>query len=333
MDFLAKYRTQAIFTGHLHYSRVFMYGKTLFVNTPPFCFGGIDLTPRTARRVSFRAGKMVFDDVFPHVGVKEVWSAAIARPTPASDAAAPRPGQDWPMFQHDPARTGLSGDDVAPPLKLAWRRVLGGTIHLSSPVVAGSTVYIGVADEENRGRAGIYAMDAASGEEKWHYPTSSSVRSTVAVASNLVYGTTIQRDVFAVDAKTGSFKWKYSLGSPLVQPLCTSPVVADNVVFVGTAASFVALDAATGTLVWRAKSMGNNEDSCLGSPAVGGGLVFTGFTWNKGLFALDAKTGAQRWCMDTFSDINVAPAFAGGTVYAVGAGWGKASPWTPRTGR
>jgi outer membrane protein assembly factor BamB len=84
------------------------------------------------------------------------------------------------------------------------------------------------------------------------------------------------------------------------------------------------MDAATGTLVWQAKLKGNGEDSCLGSPATGGGLVFTGFTWNKGLFALDAKTGAQRWCTDTFSDINVVPAFVDGTVYAVGAGWGRA---------
>ncbi len=321
MEFLAHYKTLAIFSGHLHSSRVFMFGKTLYVNTPPFRFGGIDLSPRTARRVSFRAGKMVFDDVFPHAGVREVWAAGIARPMPAHDAAAPRPGQDWPMFQHDPARTALSGDDVSPPLKLAWRRTLAGTIHVSSPVAAGGTVYIGVADEENRGRAGVYALDAASGEIKWHAPTSSSVRNTLAVASGRVYGTTVQRDVFALDAKTGARKWTYSLGSPLELPLCASPVVADNVVYAGTARSFAALDAATGTPVWRAKPMGNDGDSCLGSPALGGGMVFDGFTWTKGLYAMDAKTGAQRWCMDAFADNNVTPVFAGGTLYAVGAAW------------
>ena len=325
MEFLAHYKTLAIFSGHLHASRVFMFGKTLYVNTPPFRFGGIDLSPRTARRVSFRAGEMVLDDIYPHAGQREVWAAGVARPMPEHDAAAPRPGQDWPTFQHDPARTGLSGDDVAPPLKLAWRRTLAGAIHVSSPVAAGGMVYVGVADEENRGRAGVYALDAASGEEKWHWKTSSSVRGTVAVASGMVYGTTVQREVFALDARTGSHKWTYSLGSPLELPLCASPVVADNVVYAGTSHTFVALEAATGKLVWQAKPMGNDGDSCLGSPALGGGMIFDSFTWIKGLYALDAKTGNQRWCNNDFSDGNVAPVFVDGTLYAVGAGWNGGS--------
>ena len=323
MDFLANYKTRAIFSGHLHSSRVFMFGKMLYVNTPPFRFGGIDLSPRTARRVSFQAGEMVLDDVFPHAGLRELWAAGVARPTPAHDAAAPCPGRDWPMFQHDPARTGLADDNVRPPLKLAWRRTLDATIHVSSPVVAGGTVYIGLADEENRGRAGICAMDAATGKQKWHFATASSVRNTVAVAGGLVFAATLEGEVVALNAKTGLPIWSYSLGSPLQQSLCVSPVVAQNVVYAGTARSFVAMEAATGKPIWQTKPLGNGWDSCLGSPAAGGGLIFDGFTWSRGLFALDAKTGEQRWRYDAFSDNNVVPAFVDETVYAVGAGWNE----------
>jgi outer membrane protein assembly factor BamB/predicted phosphodiesterase len=334
MEFLAHYKTLAIFSGHLHSSRVFMYGKTLYVNTPPFRFGSIDFSPRTARQVSFRAGEMVLDDVYPHAGLRDVWAAGVARPTPEPDAAPPRPGQDWPMFQHDPARTGLSGDKVAPPLKLAWRRTLDATLHVSSPVAAGGTVYIGVGDEENRGRAGIYALDAASGNEKWRHKTSSSVRNTVAVAGDLVYATTVEGQVIALDAAAGSLKWSYDIDSLLQQSLCVSPVVAGNVVYVGTSRSFVALEAATGKRVWQAKSMGGGWDSCLGSPALGGGMVFDSFTWTKGLFALDAKSGEQRWHYDEFSDGNVVPTFVDGTVYAVGAGWnGGAHAFDAQSGK
>ena len=58
MDILSHYHTLAIFTGHRHTSRVFRYGKILYVNTPPFIFGGIDLSPWTFRLISFKDGKL-----------------------------------------------------------------------------------------------------------------------------------------------------------------------------------------------------------------------------------------------------------------------------------
>jgi outer membrane protein assembly factor BamB len=86
-------------------------------------------------------------------------------------------------------------------------------------------VYIGLADEEHRGRAGIDALDAVTGEAKWHFATASSVRNTVAVASGLVYGVTVEGEVVAVDAGSGSLKWKYDIGEPVQRSLCMSPVV------------------------------------------------------------------------------------------------------------
>ena len=73
------------------------------------------------------------------------------------------------MFQHDAARTGQTADVVKLPLELAWRRTLPGTIHLSSPVVADGRVYVSLTDEEDRGTAGVYALDAATGKDLWHF--------------------------------------------------------------------------------------------------------------------------------------------------------------------
>ena len=88
MDILSHYHTLAIFTGHRHTSRVCHYGKILYVNTPPFIFGGIDLSPRTFRLVSFKDGKLRLDDIFPEVGKHETWVQNIARPRRGRQPAA-----------------------------------------------------------------------------------------------------------------------------------------------------------------------------------------------------------------------------------------------------
>jgi hypothetical protein len=162
--------------------------------------GGIDLSPRTFRLVSFNNGKLRLDDIFPEVGKHETWVQNIARPAPAADNPRPQPHEPWPMFQHDAARTGRTADVVKPPLQLAWRRTLPGTIHLSSPVVADGRVCVSLTDEEDRGTAGVYALDAVTGKDLWHFAATSSVRSTVSVAYDLVYGANEEGELFALDA-------------------------------------------------------------------------------------------------------------------------------------
>ena len=291
MQFLSGYPTRAIFSGHWHSSKVFRHGKILYVNTPPLRWGGIDVSPRTLRRVSFHAGEMVLDDIYPGIGLRAAWTDQVVRPTPVAGAPAPVPGEPWPMFQHDPARRGLTGDHVPPPLQLAWRQTLPGVIHVSSPVVAGRILYIGVADEENRGHAGIYALDAVTGIQKWHHPTRSSVRHTVSVANGLVYGTTVEGQILAVDAGTGVVRWTFSLGSPLECWGFASPLVVGTVVYAGVAPAFVALDALTGRLLWRAKAMGTDWISCQASPALADGLLVVGFNWGRRALRAGGRDG------------------------------------------
>jgi len=98
-------------------------------------------------------------------------------------------------------------------------------------------------------------------------------------------------------ARTGEFtapgpqalpkvKWSFATGGPVQ----SSPVVADGLVHIGSDDGIIyALDLATGKERWR---------FAVGGPTRASAAVFAGkvfYTGPKGVFALDAATGAKAW--------------------------------------
>lgn len=164
----------------------------------------------------------------------------------------------------DPARTNL------------WPRKVGGPIE-GDPAVADGVVYIGSSDSK------VYALDAATGAERWSYQTANIVRSSPAVADGVVYVGSKDFTVYALDATTGEKRWATKTGGVIE----SDPAVAGGVVYVGSNDSTVyALDAATGAGRWSYET-GDEVDS---GPTVTGGVVYVGgndFT----MYALDAATG------------------------------------------
>lgn len=117
----------------------------------------------------------------------------------------------------------------------------------TSPAVANGTVYVpassmrtcwgGGGDEEQncsgvtRGR--LYALDADSGERRWHAPIETDTRSSPAVAGDVVY-VGCRNGISAVTS-AGEPAWRVDFQSsrdrePYVK---SSPAVADGVVYVG----------------------------------------------------------------------------------------------------
>jgi len=241
--------------------------------------------------------------------------------------AHPKAGSDWPMFQHDAARTGATTDAVNPSLYLAWSKTLGGAIHISSAVVAHETVYIGVQDEEMQGKAGVYALDAGTGDIRWKYQTPASVKNSVAVAGNLVYAMTVSGEVYALDARTGQERWDYSLGSGLDRWVHSSPVVSDNTVYLGVGPHFVALDGRTGKKIWRAEfigmtsQLGVNFMGSYSSPCIGEGKVYVGVNLAGGLYALNRQNGKQLWNKrERLNPIHASPTLFKDTLYHPASG-------------
>ena len=88
-------------------------------------------------------------------------------------------GKDWPTFRHDNERSGTAACRIEPAVKKQWTAVLGGRI--TQPVVTGGNVYVARIDEHT-----LYALDEATGAEKWTYTIGSRIDSPPTVHRNRV---------------------------------------------------------------------------------------------------------------------------------------------------
>jgi outer membrane protein assembly factor BamB len=111
-------------------------------------------------------------------------------------------GADWPMFHHDPARTGVASENITLPLKLAWtyRSPLGGTP--TDVIVANGTVYVGYSNGY------VYAIDGKTGAYRWNYHTGGAITGSPAYYDGIVLVGNDEKKVYALDATTGLKKWE-----------------------------------------------------------------------------------------------------------------------------
>lgn len=210
--------------------------------------------------------------------------------------ASPVTGRDWPMFKNGPDRLASSSEKTRPPLRLSWTSPLGGFANVSSPVTAEGLVFIGLADNEGKGRRGIYAIDAASGEIKWRHKTGASVKNAVSYYKGIVYACDLDGTLYALDAESGTLVWKTHVSDEYKKWFYCSPVVGGGgSVYLGRLQKFVSIDASTGEFKWIADTLGENSSASVSSPALGDTDVFIGFNKGGDLYALDRETGKLLW--------------------------------------
>jgi outer membrane protein assembly factor BamB len=237
------------------------------------------------------------------------------------------------MFRGNPQHTGVyDGPGVQQFTKIKWQFHTDGQV-LSSPAVAGGTLYVGSADHH------LYALDLAAGTLKWKFKTEARVTSSPAVSGGLVYFGSFDGSFYAVDASSGQLKWKFQTagerrfaakhihgadpaGETMPDPFdfyMSSPVVGNGAVYFGSGdTNIYALDAASGGLKWKFKT----GDVVHASPAISGGTLFVG-SWDSFFYALDAASGKEKWRFKTGEDevihnqvgIQSSAAVADGVVY------------------
>ena len=220
---------------------------------------------------------------------------------------------------------------------MVWQFDAGSPTANTSPVVVGEAVYTG-----SSGTGGnLWALDAATGDERWEFETEGWVNHAPAFADGTVYVGTDGQVFHAVDARTGEEQWTIHLGRDLRD---SSPTVVEDTVYVGTAGDspatvsgendedevdktgkLVALDAATGETQWSFEV----ADWISTTPAVVGGRVYFGEKTGH-VRALDAETGEQAWSFEAGSQVFSAPTVSNGTLY-FGAG-GRLYALDPETG-
>jgi outer membrane protein assembly factor BamB len=181
-----------------------------------------------------------------------------------------------------------------------------------TPTFANGTVYVA--------GSALQAVNAATGQERWRFALDdggkgSFVSAGPVVDQGLVFigqATRAGATLFAIDADTGRQRWTLR-GSPDLpnepEGFVTAIAVDEGTVYFGLSfgmtdaggASFRAADAATGREKWRRSGL---HSSLFVSPApvIAGAMAYwvameasAGAEGPASLYALDARTGEERW--------------------------------------
>jgi alcohol dehydrogenase (cytochrome c) len=234
-----------------------------------------------------------------------VTAACSSTPVTVTNAAAPKPlaSGSWPYSNGDLSNTrNAAGSTVTSAnvsgLKQAWTFHITGSAAAgvgsdgalaANPIVVNGVVYIQDLD------ANVYALALATGKLKWEYQLNTPMKTGpgpdgVAVAGGMVYGVS-PASVFALNARTGKKIWVNShllgkgQGTFEIQPQ-----VADGRVYLASAYGsgpgggvLMALNAATGALLWRFNSVLGPD---AGVQAIGLG---SGGAWETPLVSSDGS--------------------------------------------
>lgn len=236
------------------------------------------------------------------------------------------PAVAWPQFGADRRNTGhalsVAGPGVGEP-QLAWRFDVGTPTMNASPVVGDGIVYAPGSGDPGL----IHAVDVESGDQLWQFEPAGYATSAPALADGKLYVGTWGKRFYAIDAASGDEVWNREIGHRFGS---SSPAVVDGTVYVGTngdgplvvsgsedeeafeACAFLALDAATGEVLWQYREFGEREN-VDSSPAVADGRVY--FGGETAVYALDAETGEAVWTREIPTHPDSSPAVADGVVY------------------
>lgn len=220
--------------------------------------------------------------------------------------------QSSPTSKVGPTLT-MTSSDLLSTIAQKWKIKPGNHMD-TSPAIVGGVIYATLED------TCICAFDAETGQTIWQVPPPGLGLTSPVVANGIVFvgmhgDLQIEPEMsetsylYAFDARTGDGKWRYE-GDSAEDEGASVPVVADNIVYMGTghadgtgitppAGMVSALDANTGRLVWQIKTSGSES----GGVTVGDGMVFfdDGYDYNfqaDRLHAVDAETGEEKWIKD-----------------------------------
>ena len=120
----------------------------------------------------------------------------------AIDRGVDSPG-DWPMYRHDPLRSGATRSSVdAAKLRERWKTRIGG--RLTGPVAAGGRVYLGRRDTHE-----LLALDAVEGAVVWRYRMGGEMDTPPTVYQGLVLAGCWDGWVYCLRASDGELVWRF----------------------------------------------------------------------------------------------------------------------------
>jgi outer membrane protein assembly factor BamB len=244
---------------------------------------------------------------------------------------------DWPHWR-GPQRNGVSAEagwtdqwPAAGP-KIAWKAKVG--LGFSSFVIAdGRAVTMGHAS----GQDTVFCFDAASGKELWKhsYPAElgdkyfeGGTTGTPTISGGRVYTLSRWGDAFCFEAATGKITWSKNVQQEIDVRVpdwgfTGAPLVLDGRVILNVGDAGLALDAATGKIVWKSA----NEDAGYSTPLPfqQGGRTLVTFGNGSAYVAVNPADGREAWRVRWLTQYNVNaadPVLAGDQLF-ISSGYGK----------
>ncbi|HEX7457845.1 MAG TPA: PQQ-binding-like beta-propeller repeat protein [Ginsengibacter sp.] len=151
---------------------------------------------------------------------------------------------------------------------------------VSSPTVVGNIIYVGSS-------TGLYAIDANTGAFIWEYPTPYPINGSPIVSNGTIFVGITSPDnsaFYAINATSGALKWVFTdVSNFYVSDFYSSPIVFNDVVFVGSYASIFAINANTGILKWKYE-IDNKLDEVRTSPCIvdeKGNIYYSGISGSQ----------------------------------------------------
>lgn len=195
---------------------------------------------------------------------------------------------DWPTYNHDASRSGVTGETLTVPLSAAWIHRPANPPQPAWPRPAKADFW-----HHLRGLEARVIYDRA-----FH----------VAVAGESVfYGSSADDRVVCLDARTGAIRWSVFTDGPVR----LAPFVSEGRVYAGSDdGSIYCLDGITGDLLWKRNPSGidrcviGNGRMISAAPVRTGVIVVDGIAYccagifpKEGVFlaAFDARTGENLW--------------------------------------
>ncbi|WP_439368869.1 outer membrane protein assembly factor BamB family protein [Bradyrhizobium sp. DASA03120] len=180
-------------------------------------------------------------------------------------------GVDLNNSRFQPAdMAGLTADEV-PNLRLKWAYAFpGASVSFAPPTIMGGVLFIGGTDRK------VHALDAKSGCTLWTFATDGAVRAAISFGQLpgsdqfVVFFGDLRANAYAVNALTGALVWKTKVEEHAAARITGAPTLHSGVLYVPVSSleeaagsqpgyecctfrgSVVALQAATGKLVWQA---------------------------------------------------------------------------------
>ncbi len=187
--------------------------------------------------------------------------------------------------------------------KVLWTFECGGEITAGANF-HGPNVLIGSHDST------LYCLAARDGKKVWEYKIDGPVNGSAAVAGDRTFVAGCDSLLHVLDARTGKPFGTVDLGG---QAAATAAVVGD-VAFVGTMTNqVVAVDTVTRKKLWEFEAK-RRQQPFYSSAAAADGLVVIG-SKDKKVYALDQKSGAEKWSFVTEGAVDPSPVVVGGRVY------------------